>query len=242
MSELAVSRAWKIWRAPQIVLHSRISSQLHKSICICCFFRNLRLPNNFTRLLYTTTCGLDGISRGPSQRVLSYVLFGQNKAKYSAGIERNLKLMRDLFPGYSMRLYHDSSRAIEPTSMDILCQQYCQDPSLDLCDASQPSKCVDIQWVECWTIEYFKVLIVEQYWSSNSTDYCSIPWFSTRINPYSIQWQGATYFQFKCTPFTFDYKCALRWNIYIYLVCFLQLTRSHPYSLPLVLCISYGTL
>ena len=43
-----------------------------------------------------------------------------------------------------------------------------------------------------------------------------------------------------CTPFTCDYKCGLQWNISS--VCFPQLTRPHPSLLPLVLCISYGTL
>ena len=42
------------------------------------------------------------------------------------------------------------------------------------------------------------------------------------------------------TPFTCDYKCTLQWNISS--VCVLQLTRSHPYLLQLILCISNGTL
>ena len=63
--------------------------------------------------------------------------------------------------------------------------------------------------------------------------------YSTHILPYTI-WQSSTYFWFLCTPLTCNYKCLLQWNISS--VCLLQLTRSHPYLLPLVLCISYGTL
>ena len=60
------------------------------------------------------------------------------------------------------------------------------------------------------------------------------------FHPYSI-WQGATYLRFMLTHFTWDYKCALRWNIS--LVCFLwsDLLVHILSLLPLVLCISYGT-
>ena len=106
------------------------------------YFRKLSLPENFVSHLDQTTCGLDSIARGPHQRVMSFVLFGNMKPQFLAGVQTNVALLRELFPGYVMRMYHDRNPVADRDSMKMACDLYCKYPELDICDSHQPSRAV----------------------------------------------------------------------------------------------------
>ena len=59
--------------------------------------------------------------------------------KYLDGLGVNLPLMADLYPGWTLRLYHDVAEGEE--EMDKVCAVACSSPALDLCRVTElPSK------------------------------------------------------------------------------------------------------
>ena len=96
------------------------------SICGC---REIAKPESNGTL--HSKCGESATARGPGQQVFSFVMYGPFRKGYYNGIQQNLNLMKELFPGYVMRVYHD--RTLESDDMPKLCQLFCQEPLLDLC-------------------------------------------------------------------------------------------------------------
>ncbi len=39
------------------------------------------------------------------------------------------------YPGYVMRLYHDFTAEDNPDDMKLLCDAFCMNPDIDLCDS-----------------------------------------------------------------------------------------------------------
>ena len=76
-------------------------------------------------------CGESASARGPGQQIFSYVAYGPLGEKYANGINGNAELMEELFPGYVLRVYHDTQN--DSASMSKLCEIFCQDPNIDLC-------------------------------------------------------------------------------------------------------------
>ena len=89
--------------------------------------------------LQDTTCSSDAFQRGPGQKVVAFSFYitktpDVEKIKgYFKGIQENLILMHQYYPGWTMRLYFD----IDPKDnlMEELCQTACRDNTLDLCNA-----------------------------------------------------------------------------------------------------------
>ena len=57
--------------------------------------------------------------------------------------KKNILLIRDLYPGYAMRLYHNRNIVKGVDHMGMTCDLYCQYPELDLCDSHQPCMLVN---------------------------------------------------------------------------------------------------
>jgi len=87
-----------------------------------------------------TTCSKSAYYRGPNQKVIAFTIYGDARSsrheeqQYYQGIEENLKLMARYYPGWSMRLYYDLDA--QGKQMQNICQLACQNPELDLCNAS----------------------------------------------------------------------------------------------------------
>lgn len=77
-------------------------------------------------------------SRGQSQRVISYSIYGSLQSSYFKGIRLNLKGVEQFYPGYTMRLYHNADES--QTGFKELCDIYCQSNTLDLCNVRHIGK------------------------------------------------------------------------------------------------------
>lgn len=83
------------------------------------------------------TCSGEQSKLGPGQRIVGYSFYEGNtydtyNRDYFAGISDNLALMRDIYPGFRMRLYY----RVTPDSqtMRSLCALACTEELLDVCD------------------------------------------------------------------------------------------------------------
>jgi len=90
--------------------------------------------------LENTTCSVDAFSRGAHQNIVSFTFFESSEEVpkndqirgYFTGVRENLSLIKQIYPGYVMRLYYQAS----PEVKEKLCQIACSDPGLDLCPAT----------------------------------------------------------------------------------------------------------
>eukprot|EP00096_Caligus_rogercresseyi_P007457 TRINITY_DN25318_c0_g1_i1.p1 TRINITY_DN25318_c0_g1~~TRINITY_DN25318_c0_g1_i1.p1 ORF type:complete len:364 (-),score=14.41 TRINITY_DN25318_c0_g1_i1:7-1098(-) len=94
-----------------------------------------------------TTCSPQAFKRGPGQKVIGFTFYepdsnntDKSHRDYFEGIAENLRLMKEFYPGFIMRLYF---QAHEEDAMRRLCDLACLNPHLDLCDASQVPKLGD---------------------------------------------------------------------------------------------------
>ncbi len=84
-----------------------------------------------------TTCSESAYMRGGGQKIFSYSLFlngasnlHDSRRKYFEGVALNAAVIAELFPGWSMRVYHNL------TGADAICELACSVPNLDFCDVS----------------------------------------------------------------------------------------------------------
>ncbi|GAB6029477.1 hypothetical protein CHUAL_005231 [Chamberlinius hualienensis] len=70
--------------------------------------------------------------RGLNQKVISYSFYGDTDSGYFKGIEINTKSVKELYPGWTVRLYHDI-RPEDVKGMNALCEIVCKYPHLDEC-------------------------------------------------------------------------------------------------------------
>jgi len=85
-----------------------------------------------------TTCGLRSFLRGNNQKVVSFTFYDDfvpnlKERKYFLGIRENLRLIKKLYPGFSMRLYYQTSKH---QVTEDLCTLARSEPSLDLCSVT----------------------------------------------------------------------------------------------------------
>lgn len=81
-----------------------------------------------------TTCSKDAYQRGNGQKIVGYSFYQfskerSKKKKYFEGILANVKLIRDYYPGWIMRIYTD----FDKPELAPLCEVACDNPHLDLC-------------------------------------------------------------------------------------------------------------
>jgi len=82
-------------------------------------------------------CSEESSVRGPSQKIVTYALFGnaQNASVFRRyfSLLRNISLTVDKqYPGWIIRIYHDILDGDEDAH-DQLCKVYCRYPNVDLC-------------------------------------------------------------------------------------------------------------
>ena len=76
-------------------------------------------------------CSDSSDERGKNQKIVSFSLFGNNEL-YTGGFRRNLQSVKNNYPGYIMRLYHNYEQ--NSSMMKTMCEVFCDEPLLDLCD------------------------------------------------------------------------------------------------------------
>ena len=81
-----------------------------------------------------STCSKYASSRGAGQVVFSYSLYGERKINFLPGVEDNLKGLREHYPGGLIRLYYDKNPTDLKTTLDAICEVFCKNPEVDLCN------------------------------------------------------------------------------------------------------------
>ena len=84
-----------------------------------------------------STCSQYATDRGPGQKIISYTFFGKLQSHYYNGIANNVASIQSMYPGYIMRLYFQKFSIQETEAFQKLCDLFCYQPNLDLCDVSQ---------------------------------------------------------------------------------------------------------
>jgi len=87
------------------------------------------------------TCDLyNALNRGKNQNILSYSLYG-NDSFYFKYLHNLTYLVKKMYPKWSIRIYHDSSRELETIKCEIECKlnENSNDliDNIDFCDATQ---------------------------------------------------------------------------------------------------------
>ena len=88
-----------------------------------------------------TTCERDAFARGSRQKVVAFSFYGDVstqlsiKKGYFEGIEGNLNIMPQYYPGHTMRVYYDLDDSDE--ILQELCQLACHNPILDICNVKE---------------------------------------------------------------------------------------------------------
>ena len=82
-------------------------------------------------------CSEDSSMRGPSQKIVTYALFGNASSEAVYGryfsLLRNISITADKkYPGWIVRIYHDILESNELAHQQ-LCIVYCRYPNVDLC-------------------------------------------------------------------------------------------------------------
>lgn len=72
-----------------------------------------------------SSCGGFADLRGPGQRVISYSFYGNASSVFFRGIEANLKMVPDIYPGWIVRVYNDIDRSI-PAQNQLVCDIECR--------------------------------------------------------------------------------------------------------------------
>ena len=73
----------------------------------------------------TSTCGEVTERRGLNQSVIAFSIFGGMSSPYFRGIAANAELVPELYPGWTMRVYHDYNMS-RPDVRDRLCNLACR--------------------------------------------------------------------------------------------------------------------
>ncbi|GAB6030747.1 hypothetical protein CHUAL_007598 [Chamberlinius hualienensis] len=109
-----------------VMLVFNSSLQIHPTYC--CTNYSLTVDQMYDA---QSTCPSANI-RGNHQNVLSFSFYGDTKSKYFKGVAVNAELIAKLYPGWTMRLYHNISQSDTP-SMTDLCKAVCKFSHLDEC-------------------------------------------------------------------------------------------------------------
>ena len=95
------------------------------------------------RASYDTTSICDNFAtlRGNGQSVVAYSFYGNSSnprvsSHYLNQITQRAKEIENYYPDWTMRIYYHIENKDDVTE-DILCQNWCQNKHLDLCDVTQ---------------------------------------------------------------------------------------------------------
>lgn len=114
------------------------SHQMHQ---VC---RNRKCPRALRPRLVTvyqgqvnmSSCDDQATARGPHQKVVAYSLYGDMYSKYFNGTPYNVEAVARMYPGWTMRLYHNLDLKDNVVS-EVLCEMWCNNDHLDICDVRQ---------------------------------------------------------------------------------------------------------
>ena len=104
-----------------------------------CYCRKVT-PLAETPVQNRSTCSQYATDRGPGQKVISYSFYGKLQSAYFNGIAENLALIQLLYPDYIMRIYLDKNAIQTEDEYQDLCDLYCSEPNLDICDVGEIGK------------------------------------------------------------------------------------------------------
>jgi len=110
-----------------ILVTTEIIDEKYDRDCQCKEIVNLVTSN-------ASLCGGYSASRGSEQKVISFSYFKHDFQNLANCAEAVL----NLYPGYYMRVYHNISKA--DSKHQELCELFCQNDHIDLCDVSKLGK------------------------------------------------------------------------------------------------------
>ena len=98
----------------QDLLQLHHSTNLESNILGCDSQPTVPLTSSDETEFNLTTCGLRSFLRGNHQKVVSFTFYDDfvpnlKERKYFLGIRENLRLIKKLYPDFSMRLYYQTS-------------------------------------------------------------------------------------------------------------------------------------
>ena len=123
-----------------------VDEELTGGFCKC--RRQPKTTSGKTVKFENTTCGESAFRRRLGQKVIGFSFYEHDDAQlkerkqnkswvnppYFRGVEENLDLVASLYPGWTVRLYHD----LDPDDplMENLCSYVCKYHYFDLCDVN----------------------------------------------------------------------------------------------------------
>ena len=122
----------------------KIKTNRDNSLCHCkyssprnVYLKRIELQTQNTAL-EESVCSSDATRRGAGQKVISFSIFGKNNTRYLRGMIKNIKAIKKYYPHqYIMRIYFDERRM---NNKDVLCDIFCIEPKLDLCNVNDIGK------------------------------------------------------------------------------------------------------
>lgn len=80
-----------------------------------------------------SSCSDHATARGPNQKIIVYAFYGTIDSKYFNGTAVNVDAVKQMYPGWVIRVYHNLSldNEVEATA---LCDLWCDHDYLDFCD------------------------------------------------------------------------------------------------------------
>lgn len=66
--------------------------------------------------------------------MVSFSLYGTKASRYWDGVAANAAGIREFYPGFSMRIHHDRTWSEHPEEMERLCDIFCSEDVLELCN------------------------------------------------------------------------------------------------------------
>ncbi|XP_068201523.1 uncharacterized protein [Palaemon carinicauda] len=100
----------------------------------------------------SSNCGSWASARGEGQKVVSYSIYGKFPNDYYYGLEQNLKAVRQHYPGWTMRVYHNEKLWSSSEQHEWACNLACENSHLDFCDISNLPDLDDVNttWGSLW--------------------------------------------------------------------------------------------
>ena len=94
------------------------------------------------RPLEESVCSNDATRRGTGQRVISFSMFGEKQKNiyYMKGLLKNVEAIKKYYPSqYIVRIYFNEQQ-LSSKSKKWLCDIYCSESNVDLCEVNHISK------------------------------------------------------------------------------------------------------
>lgn len=106
--------------------------------------------DQFTQV--NSNCGPWATARGTDQKVVSYSIYGKFPGDYYYGLEQNTMGVKQLYPQWTMRVYHDENLWQSSEQHGWACNLACNNSHLDFCDTSHIPDLgnVNTTWGSLW--------------------------------------------------------------------------------------------